>query len=123
MFEPVTATMERETPKGEPIKLNVTSGSGKINTRLVTYVGATVLGGYKEVPGAKRDVTEWPHDIVPKRPDGKPEIVYPIVWNEAEDGDGNYFTMHSGWRWDDSKGRLVNQDGAWMARGNYSRVL
>jgi len=129
MFIPLAATMPRLTPAGELIKINVTVGSGKIYTRLITYVGMSVFGGYREVLGAARDVTEWPHDVVPKRPDGTPEVVYVMAWNQATEADGQVSgsnevaASHFGWAWDDSKGCTVPRVGAFKQQLLYSYVL
>lgn len=118
MFEPVIASMLRETPAGESIKLNVVRGTGPIHTRLCTY-DRTVWGGLKPVPNAEKDATEWPHDIVPAG-----TIVYPFVWNEAKENDGYAaYEMASGLRWVDKTNRPELWPGVHQQRGNWSKVI
>jgi hypothetical protein len=56
-------------------------------------------GRYTAVQGAAKDVTEWPHDVVPAG-----TWVYVIAWNQAQPEDGYELAeWHSGYRWVDAQ--------------------
>jgi hypothetical protein len=117
MFEPVSATIARETSANEPIKLIVKSGTGPILTRLCTY-DWTVFGGLKIVPGAAKDVTEWPAGLVPAG-----TWVGVVVWNEAKESDGPFFyDQRNGFKWNDEKGCQTQWVGCWQTNSIYTFV-